>query len=177
MAFVDIALQLSNAQALTATTVSTSVYDVTGAGSGNAPNMVFGIGSTGGAATAGFDIGLGEGNRPVAVFSVGTTFTAAGAATLTIQIQAAPDNGSNSPGTYTTIGQTGPIALANLTAAAGPLQFPIPPIEPGEALPRFYRFNYVVATGPFTAGTITGNILLDAPSLTVSQYPANFSSV
>lgn len=170
--FIDQELKLSNAQAITVSAASTNLYDVTGAGAGNVPNMVFG--TTG---LAGADMGLGDSAmRPTAYFTVGTTFTAAGAATLQIQIQAAPDNGAGSPGTYTTIVETSAFAKALLVAGAN-LQIPLPPITLGEALPRFYRFNYLVATGPMTAGSLTGAILLNAPSQINVQYPANFTSV
>lgn len=178
MAFVDNALQLSTAQAITATAGSTLVYDVTGAGVGNVPNMIFGVNGAGVSQTAGFDIGTGDGIRPVAMFTVNQTFTAAGAATLTIQVEAAPDNGSGAEGAYTVIQQTGPLALANLAVGADPLVIVLDPLLPGEVLPRFYKFNYVVATGPFTAGKLTANILLDAPSIArAASYAANFSAV
>lgn len=177
MAFLDQALKLSVAQAVTVTAASTNLYDVTGAGSGNSPNMTFGVNALGVAQTAGFDIGTGDAAaRPTLLLSVDTTFTAGGAATLTAQIQAAPDNGSNAPGTFTTIIETGALALAQLVA--GKLfAIPIPGLAPGEALPRFYRVNYVVATGPMTAGAISASILLDAPTQINVQYPANFVSV
>lgn len=173
MAFLDNVLILSNAQAITASAASTTIYDVTGAGSGNAPALTWGTTTSFGA-----DIGLGDSaNRPTAYFTVGTAFSSGGgSATLTVAIQAAPDNGSNAPGSYTTIYQSQAIPQANLTAGAN-FSVPIPPIQPGEALPRFYRFNYTVASGPFTGGTLTGAILLNPPSQLNVQYPANFTSV
>lgn len=179
MAFVDKLLQLSTAQAVTASADSTLIFDVTGAGVGIVPSMIFGVNALGVQQTAGFDIGTGAGmNRPVAVFTVDTTFTAAGAGTLTIAVLAAPDNGAGSEGAYTVIQQTGPISLANLVAGQEPLVVEIDALLPGEVLPRFYKFNYVVATGPMTAGKITGNILLDAPSIARARsYPANFVAV
>ena len=170
--FLDQALKLSDAQAVTVTAASTNLYDITGAGAGNVPNMVFG--TTG---LAGADMGLGDSAmRPTCYFTVGTAFTAAGAATLQIQIQAAVDNGAGSPGAYTTIAETAALAVASLVAGAN-LQIPLPPVTIGEALPRFYRFNYVVATGPMLTGALTGAILLNAPTQTNTQYPANFVSV
>ena len=170
--FLDQSLKLSDAQAITVTAASTNLYDITGAGSGNVPNMVFG--TTG---LAGADMGLGDSAaRPTCYFSVGTAFTAGGAATLQIQIQAAVDNGAGSPGAYTTIVETAALAVASLVAGAN-LQIPLPPVTIGEALPRFYRFNYIVATGPMLTGTLTGAILLNAPTQTNTKYPANFTSV
>lgn len=172
MAFFDNSLLLSNAQAITSTAASTNLYDVTGAGSGVKPNLVFGTTTVFGA-----DMGQGDGMaRPTAYFTVGTTFTASGSATMQIQIQAAIDNGSNSPSTYTTIVETDAIAVATLTAGTN-FNIPIPPLTAGEALPRFYRFNYVIATGPMTAGTLTAGILLNPPTQISVQYPSNFTSV
>ena len=176
--FLDALVQLSTAQAVTATAASTNIYDVTGAGSGNAPNMIGGVTSTGNA-LIGFDIGAGDGFAiPELFWNVNTAFTAGGAATLTIAIQAAPDNGSNAPGTWSTIVQTAAIPVANLTAGSGG-QFQIPEISPdmgfGEAMPRFYRVNYTVATGPFTAGAISANIVLNPSQATkIQNYPANY---
>lgn len=172
MAFFDNSLLLSNAQAITVTAASTTIYDVTGAGSGVAPNLVFGTSTVFGA-----DIGQGDGAaRPTAYFTVPTTFTAGGAATMTIQIQAAIDNGSNSPSTYTTIVETQAIPVATLTAGTN-FNIPIPPLTAGEALPRFYRFNYVIATGPMLTGALTAGILLNPPTQIGVKYPNNFTSV
>lgn len=178
--FLDNLVQLSTAQAVTVTAASTNIYDVTGAGSGNAPNMIGGVTSSGNA-LIGFDIGAGDGIAiPELYWNVGTAFTAGGAATMTIQLQAAVDNGSNAPGTWKTIVQTDAIPVANLTAGTSG-QIPIPEISPdmgfGEAMPRFYRVNYVVATGPMTAGAISANIVLNPSQATkIQNYPANYNA-
>lgn len=174
MAFFDSLLELSNAQAITATAASTTIYDVFGAGSGNAVNQVFGQGVT----NPGADIGLGDGLAvPVAFFTIGTTFLTL--TSLTIAVQAAASS-SNSPGSYVTLSQTAAIPAASLVAGAT-IILPIPPfapIEPGETVPRFYRFNYTVAGSNATAGTITGVILLNPPAgLVGTLYPNNFTSV
>lgn len=172
MAFFDQALLLSSAQAITTTAASTLIYDITGAGSGNAPALSWGT-----SATFGADIGSGDGEaRPVGYFTVPTAFTAGGAATLVVSIQAAADNGSNAPGTYHTLTETEAIPVASLVAGYN-FSLPIPAIKSGDALPRFYRFNYTVATGPMTAGAITADILLNPPSQLVTKYPSNFTSV
>lgn len=176
--FLDTLVLFSTAQAITVTAPSTTVYDVTNAGAGNAPNMIGGVTSTGNA-LIGFDIGAGDGFAiPTVYWNVPTTFTAGGAATLTIALQAAVDNGSNSPGTYFTIVQTGALAVANLTSGTSG-QFQVPEISPdmgfGEVMPRFYRLNYTVATGPFTAGTLSANIVLNPQQATkIGNYPSNY---
>lgn len=172
MAFFDTSLLLSNAQAVTSTAASTNIYDVTGAGSGTAPAMIWGTSTV-----IGDDIGTGEGvARPVAYFTVPTAFTAGGAATLVVSVQAAVDNGSNAPGTYFTLTETQAIPVASLVAGYN-FALPIPGIKSGDSLPRFYRFNYTVATGPMLTGNITGDILLNPPSQINIKYPSNFTSV
>lgn len=172
MAYFDNALLLSNAQAITSTAASSTIYDVTGAGSGNAPALIWGTTSV-----FGTDIGsAGNGIAQPCVFMVITTaFTTSNSATLQVQVQAAIDNGSNAPGSYTTIVETDAFAAAVLTLGAQ-LVLPIPKITLGEALPRFYRVNYVVGTGVFGAGAVTTDILINPPTGLVSTlYPSNFA--
>lgn len=174
MAFYDNTLLLSNAQtigAVTTNVASTTIYDVSGAGSGNAPSMVWGT-STFLAA----DVMVG---RPMYLyFTVGTAFST-GTATLQIKVQAAPPAAGNLPGAWVDIFASAVFASTSLTAGAV-LVAPIPPfamIKAGEALPRFYRFDYVVGTATFSAGSFTAGILLDTPTGLVSTlYPSNFAS-
>ena len=95
-------------------------------------------------------------------------------ASLTIQLQAAVDTtNTGTPGTWSTIVQTDAIPVASLVAGAIPASFTIPKRYLGQNFPRFYRLNYVIATGPMTAGTIKYAGLLtgvdDNPS-----YPSAF---
>jgi hypothetical protein len=175
--FLDDLVKLSTAQAITSTAASSSIYDVTGAGSGNAPNMIGGVTSSGNA-LIGFDIGAGDGMAIPEVFvDVTTAFTTGDGATLTIALQAAPDNGSNAPGTYVTLTSTAALTAAQLTAAAS-FQFQVPPVPKttfGLAQPRFYRLNYIVGTGTFSAGAVSSNIVLNPSQATkIQNYPSNF---
>lgn len=176
MAFFDQTLLLSSAQAITTTAASTNIYDITGAGSGNAPTITFGT-----ATKFGADMGIGDGVAIPSLFmTVGTAFVSGGGATLTVSIEAAPDNGSNAPGSYVVLAATQAFTASQLTAGAV-LILPIPPVAPiklGEALPRFYRVNYTVATSTFSAGAVTSVILLNPPSgLVGTLYPSNFTVV
>lgn len=175
--FLDALVQLSTAQAITVTAASAAIYDVTGAGSGNAPNMIGGVTASGNA-LIGFDIGAGDGIAIPEVFvDVTTAFTTGDGATLTLVLQAAPDNGSNAPGTYVTLYQSAALTAAQLTAAAS-FQFQVPPVPKttfGEAMPRFYRLNYVVGTGTFGAGAVNANIVLNPSQATkIQNYPSNY---
>ena len=170
---LDINSTLSVNQAVTVTAVSTGVYDVAGLGVGNAVTNAFGLQNT----SFGEDLGGGGPNDASAAqmaVIVGTAFTAGGAATMTIQLQAAVDTtNTGTPGTWSTIVQTDAIPVANLVAGAIPASFTIPKRYLGQNFPRFYRLNYVIATGPMTAGTIKYAGLLtgvdDNPS-----YPSAF---
>jgi hypothetical protein len=128
------------------------------------------------AAPMGEDIGGGGPaiGAPQLGVIIGTNFAAAGAATLRVQLQCAVDAGAGVPGTWDTINQTDDLPVAQLTTANNPLvSFTVPKRYPGQGFPRFYRLNYVIGTGPMTAGVIAFAGLLtgidDNP-----LYPANF---
>lgn len=170
---------LTSSQAITATAASTSIIDVTGAGSGNAPAMINGFPQ---ANTAiGVDYGVGDGMAvPYVVLLVTATTTVTG--TLTVALQAAPDNGSYSPGTYTTLYASAALTGATQLAAGKVLYFPIPPTlnSMGEALPRFYRLNYTV-TGSISL-SVNAFVTLNPPSFAAfgllgGQYNNNFAVV
>lgn len=162
---------LSAAQAITTSVASTSIFDVTGAGSGNLPVMV----GAGGLNTAiGTDLGTGQGvAHPGVLFTV--TVAGTGAGTISFAIEAAPDNGSGSPGTYTILTQSQ--AFVGTALVLG-LQFwlPIPPVPSNySGLPRFYEAFYTVAS---TAGvTVDADLMMNPPSVkSVTQFGSNFSS-
>lgn len=98
---------------------------------------------------------------------IGTTFTAAGAATLQVSIQAAVDAGgggaAQTPGTFYDQMMTGILPVANLTTGREIIRCPIPrwsAVASNVATrPRFYRLNYTVATGPMTAGNVLSTIV------------------
>lgn len=143
---LDNLLTFSNAQALTATAVSTNIVDL----------------------LAARDLGVsGEGPPLKVLITSDNAFASAtNAGLLQIQVQGAPDNGSGSPGTYYTMAETDALTVTQLnsgfnsaaagTANAGTELFPInlPAIPPGKAKPRFLRINYVVTVENFTAGHI-----------------------
>jgi len=89
----------------------------------------------------------GEGYPVFAKVVVGETFTAAGAGTLAISLQDSADDSS-----FANIASTATLALADLKAGN---QFDL-------ALPkthrRYLRMNYVVGTGPMTAGKVSAFI-------------------
>lgn len=104
-----------------------------------------------------------------------TAFTATGAATLQVAIQAAQDN-SGTPSTFYDQVLTGAIAVANLTAGREVLRVPVPRWQVAAAAsnvrPRFYRLNYTVATGPMTAGAIFAGLVSSGGRQDNHAYPS-----
>lgn len=136
---LDKLLMFSEAQAVTASAASTDVID---------------LGPIDGTRR---DIGVGY---PLELFvNVNTTAAAAGAATVNIQLQTSPDNS-----TWTTLTSTGDLALSALTSGKRVMSQKVP-----QGVQRYLRVNYVVGTGPLTAGAFTAGINLDVDNN--SPYP------
>lgn len=181
---MDILSQFSSAQAVTSTALSTNAYDLLlGAAVGSAGAITTQANSKtiiGNASTFGMDFGIGSTmGYPRVVGEAIAAFTASGSATLQIQFQGVPDPGSTLSGaSWVTFGQTDTIAKSLLTANTRIFTFDWPMRKIGQALPRFVVLNYVVATGPMTAGTITADNTVggsDDALGTLPQYPANFT--
>lgn len=95
---------------------------------------------------------------------VSLTLAAAGAATLTVQSQGSSDNIN-----WFTLCQTDAIPKANLLTNTR-IVLPLGQQQPqetgaGGGIPRYYRLNYVVATGPFTSGTIEADLVVMGPQM------------
>lgn len=168
---------LSLAQAITTSAASTNIFDVTGAGATNNPNM---IGNAGLATNLGTDLGQGQNNAHPGVLFVVTT-TGTGTGTVAFGIDAAPDNGSFSPGTYTRLttssAQVGTVYVAGTTSTNGTqVYLPLPPIPTFfTGLPRFYRAFYD-QTGN-GAVSVTATFLMNPPSYkSVLDSVKNFTS-
>lgn len=130
---LDGLLLFDTAVALTATAVSTNVVDLLNAR----------------------DMGVGDPELSVVVQCT-TALLSAGASTLTIQVQGSTDNT-----TYTIYAQSDAIPKASL-GAGSKFSIDLPRMPPHAAgRPRYLRLNYVVATGPFTGGTLTSFMVLD----------------
>lgn len=161
-------------QAITTTADGSTIIDITGAGSGNAPAMINGYPA---ANTAiGEDYGMGDGaSRPNFLMVVTTTGTGAG--TITVSISAAPDNGSYGQGSYTTI-YTSKAFVGTTLVKGNILEVPLPPILTtfGEALPRFYKVTYTVS-GSATASVLAGLLLAPSSFGQGGQYNNNFLAV
>lgn len=163
---------LSSSQAISSSSVaSTNIFDVTGAGSGNTPVMT---GAQGLSTNLGTDFGIGQGNaQPGVWFVVNTTGTGAG--TMTASIEAAPDNGSGSPGSYTIL--TTSQAFVGTAMVKG-LNFwlPLPPVPSNySGLPRFYEAYYTCAST--VTVTISAYFMMNPPNVkSVQEFGNNISS-
>lgn len=122
-------------QAVTATAVSTDTIDL-------------------GTSSPARDIGAGE---PIEVnVQVGTLFETANSATLQVQVITSANANLSSE---TVLLQTSALAASALTAGARILQAHIP----AGVAQRYLGLRYVVGTGSFSAGTVTGGFNLDRP--------------
>lgn len=125
---LDKQMELSAAQAVTTTAASTNQIDL-------GP-----VGPNGASVGADADIEL--------FVNINQTFTAGGAATLTLQVRSSPNANMSSAVVHE---QSDAIPVASLTAGSSFRYRPRLPFD----VNRYVDVNYVVATGPMTAGQIS----------------------
>lgn len=123
----------SAGQDVTATAASTDVIDLGPLSGGNTRR----------------DIGAGEPIYLVVAMLIAAA--AAGAATTTIQFQTSDDNS-----TWVTLYELTSLPLSALTAGARPVQVAVP-----RGVRRYLRMNYVIGTGPLTAGRFWAGLVKD----------------
>ncbi|MGC9195347.1 MAG: Bbp16 family capsid cement protein [Syntrophobacteraceae bacterium] len=124
----------------------------------------------GSAAGRGRDIGIGDDPELKIAIEVMTAFAGAGAS-MQIELQTAPDNGSGSPGTWAPINMTPVIPVASLV----PGQINTLEIVPG--VQKFLKLTYVVTGANMTAGAIASGIVLDRGQLGPNLgYPSGYSN-
>ena len=82
---------------------------------------------------------------------------AAGAATTNIQLQTSDDNA-----TWVTLFDSGALALTDLAAGKRPVQVAVP-----RGVRRYLRVNFVIGTGPLTAGTFWAGLVKDVQDTAV----------
>ena len=115
------------------------------------------------------DIGGAVTDQLMLLCEVVTAFTSGGSATLQVQFQTAPDNGSGSPGSWSILSQSDAIAVASLVQG-----YKFLPGELPGGTQRFIRLNYAIGTGVMTAGTLKAALV---PSLDVQPvYPRAYAA-
>ena len=110
------------------------------------------------------DIGGAVTDQLALLCEVVTAFTSGGSATLQVQFQTAPDNGSGSPGAWSTLSQSDAVPVASLVQG---YKF-LPGELPGPTQ-RFVRLNYAIGTAAMTAGVLKAALV---PSLDVQPVYA-----
>jgi hypothetical protein len=124
------------------------------------------------------DIGIGDDPAMKLLVQVITVF--AGGTSLAVALQGAPDAGSNTPGTYTTMTTGFAVLLANLIVGTRLLDQDMPRPIAGQAIPRYLRLSYI-NTGTFTGGAIQGFLVLDRMDIpeqanaVMGGYPAGIT--
>ena len=127
------------------------------------------------------DIGVGDDPAIKVLALVTTAFASAGAATLAVSLQGAPDNGSGAPGTWYTFVTSPVFALATLVQGAYLLNIDMPRPPAGVPMPRFLRMSYAIAGATTTAGQVQSELVLDrfdqpmSSAGVLSGYPAGIT--
>lgn len=128
---LDAQNRFSDAQAVTVTALSTNAIDI--GPLSHAKNS------------------QGSENHMEILLHINTTFTAAGAATLTVQCISSANANLSSPVIHDV---SDALAVAELVAGSKVRFKPRVPIDAG----RYIGLNYVVATGPMTAGALSAYV-------------------
>lgn len=141
----DDTLLLSRAQAVTVTAPSTNVIDLLPAGKAARHAAVL-------------KRNLGIGPAIPFLIQVMEDFAAAGAATLTITLETDDNAAFSSPAV---VWSSGAIAIAQLKAGQnlGLVNYLPKGVNDKGLTEQFFRLNYTVATGPFTAGKIQAGVV------------------
>lgn len=164
MSLLDQNLVFSDTQVITATAASTNVYDMSGG-----TNFLISPNQT----RFGQDYGIGDGVAiPKILGIINASFSTGGSPTLNTQFQ-----GSTDSSTWTTYVETGPVAASVLTINSRFFAIDWPVRLIGAAMPRYVRTNYVVASGPFTTGSLSLFVVLgrDDSTFDQSQYGSGYS--
>jgi hypothetical protein len=120
------------------------------------------------------EMGIGDNPALKLVVQVVVAFTSAGASTISVAFQGAPDNGSGAPGSYTTYYVSPVYALATVAVVGARLMdMDVPRPPAGVGLPAYYRLLYTVADFTMTAGSVFAAIVLDRQDW--YAYPAGLT--
>jgi hypothetical protein len=104
------------------------------------------------------DIGVGD--DPSLKLSCVVVTSFAGGTSLQLELDGAPDAGSNAPGTYTPMWTSAAIVEASLIQGMQLANVDVPRVGPEQALPRFLRLRYITV-GTHTGGAVEAQIVID----------------
>lgn len=127
------------------------------------------------------DIGVGDDPSLKLLARVTTAFVSAGGATLQLQLQGAPDDGSGGQGAYTTMWTSAAYSIAQAKAGADLANIDVPRVIANQPLPRFLKLNFIIGTSTMSAGGIEACIVIDrddqimGTSGNISGYPAGIT--
>lgn len=151
--YVDKQAEFSDNQAVTATAISTNVYDLFPVGNAVNSNAVR-------------DIGVGE--DVYLVVQVDAAATAAGAATVTVTLESSTTADLATSPTVHFASAT--YALAALTGSKTLFAMKLP----ADAYKRYIGVRYTVATGPLTAGSFSAFFAKDIQAFRAYTKGYNF---
>lgn len=125
------------------------------------------------------DIGIGDDPALKLLVLVTVALATGSTSLLQIQFQGAVSSASGTGGTWSTYFETGQIGTAALGVGQKLMNMDVPSLNPaginvgfGTAalgMPRYLRLNYSVGTTSFSAGSITGGIVIDRDEM--PAYP------
>lgn len=154
--------------------IQSNVIDLMGPGVNTTIQNIFGNSAQPGQADA---MGVGD---PVPYISVisGTALATGNSATVSIELQGAPDAGSGVPGTWQVFEATPFITAAQGAAGTQLCRLNFVPPFPFNERPRFLRLNFNIPAGVnFTAGTIASALVTTSrDDYFVAQTPSNFTA-
>lgn len=156
LAFVPIGTNLSLV-AGAGIDVQSNVIDLLGGGVGTPVTNIIGNAAQPGSPDA---MGVG-GMRPELNVTIGAPLAAGtGTPTLNVQLEGAADDGTNNPATWSVLGESGEISVAEGTADTVIARLPWLPPFPENLRPRFLRLNFAIPAGTdFSAGTIASALV------------------
>jgi hypothetical protein len=115
------------------------------------------------------DVGGALSEQLLLLCEVTTAFASGGSATLQVQFQTAPDNGSGAPGTWAILSQSDAIPVASLVQG-----YKFLPGQLTGGTQRFVRLNYVIGSAVMTGGTLKAGLV---PALDDQPiYPRGYSA-
>ncbi len=119
----------------------------------------------------GRDIGIGDDPQLQIAIETLQSFAGTGAS-MQVELQTAPDNGSGAPGTWSVLAAGPVLPVATLVAGYQHNNFVIPP-----GVQKFLKLTYVVTGANMTAGQIAAAIVVDRDLLGPNLgYPSGYSN-